>query len=270
MGAQAIRQESLEQLAFVVLDTDEQADYGTGPWLKYNEPPRPIVAYVDLNWGLPDLTHVWEQLKQTQGFLLAFATGLPSDMDTWLEAEGLLLKSKPVGMSHSRFFLRAAPLIGWATILRFPDESPPAVVQRLLISDACKEGCLLTLPALAAPDKQMDRSGNDIFPQQRGVAFHFAILRSLGIMGQLMASGTVPMDFYLMEPESGTATLANAIATTAEKRSRIATGASDAPRARTYSFQKERNNKNVLISYLLIFFVCVFFCVFVLSFFCKF
>ena len=245
MGAQAIRQESLEELAFVVLSPDEQAGYGTGPWLKYNAPPQPIVAYVDLSWGLPDFDHMWEQLRQTQGFLLAFATGIPSDMDTWLEAEALLLKSKPEGMSHSRFFLRAAPMdgveefIGWATILRFPDESPPAVVQRLLISDAFKEGCLLTLPALAPTSKQLDKPGNDICPQQRGVGFHEGILKGFSIMAPLMATGSVPMDFYLVEPESGTATLARVIATTAEKRSRIATGASDAPRARTYSFQKE-------------------------------
>ena len=251
MGAQAIRQESLEELAFVVLDTDEQADYGTGPWLKYNEPPRPIVAYVDLNWGLPDLTHVWEQLRQTQGFLLAFATGSPATMDTWLEPEARILKSMPDGMSHSRFFLRGAAeggveaFIGWAIILRFPHQGcPPALISRMLFSVAASERCLLTFSARAAACKQKSRTGHDICPQQRSVAFHERILQGFSIMSPLMASGTVPMDFYLMEPESGTATLAHIIASAAEARSRSKTGASDL-RAST---RFRNNQKNALIS----------------------
>ena len=249
MGAQAIRQESLEELAFVVLSPDEQADYGTGPWLKYNAPPQPIVAYVDLNWGVPDLTHVWEQLRQTQGFLLAFATGSPTTMDTWLEPEARLLKSMPDGMSHSRFFLRGAAeggvevFIGWAIILRFPNQgSPPAMVCRMLFSVAASKRCILTLSALAAACKQKPRTGHDICPQQRSVAFHEGILKGFSIMSPLMASGEIPMDFYLMEPESGTATLAHIIASAAEARSRSKTGASDHLRAST----RFRNNKKTL------------------------
>ena len=264
-----MRQKSLQELVFVTLDPDEQAHCGTGPWLRYNAPPQPIVVYVDLNWGLPDLTHVWEQLRQTQGFLLAFATCNPLQMDTWLETEALLLNSKPNGMSLSRFFLRVPPpdgveeLIGWATILRFPDESPPAVVQRLLCSDAFKQGCLLRLPALEASCKQLDKSGNDLCPQQRGEAFHDGILKGFSIMSPLMAAGTVSMDFYLVEPESGTATLSRVIATAAVKYSRNANanGASYAPRVRTYLLVPERNNKFLC-------FVC--FCLRVLSpFVCK-
>ena len=245
-----MRQKSLEELVFVTLDPDEKADYGTGPWLKYNAPTQPIVAYVDLNWGLPDLEHVWEPLRQTQGFLLAFSTGSAATMGTWLQREIKLLESKPEGMSHSRFFLRGAAedggveaFVGWAIILRFPEQGVmPKVTQRMLFSVAQRNRCIEKLDAPAAACKQKPRTGHDICPQQRSIAFHEGILQGFSIMSPLMASGDIPMDFYLMEPESGTATLAHTIASAAEARSRNKSGASDHLRA---SIRFRNNNKTL-------------------------
>ena len=55
------------------------------------------------------------------------------------------------------------------------------------------------------------KSGHDLCPNQRSVAFHASLLQGVGVMTSFMVSGTLPMDFFLIEYEICTASLAKFI-----------------------------------------------------------
>ena len=56
------------------------------------------------------------------------------------------------------------------------------------------------------------RTGHDLFPGQRTKAFHTALLQGFAIVTNFMTVGSKKLDFFLLEPEAGTSTLARLIA----------------------------------------------------------
>ena len=222
---ESIRARSLEELVFAVLPPSEQAEFCAGPWSTPNEPLLPMVAYVDLNLGLPSSEHVWRELKRASGLLLAFATGGATTMAAMMQAESVLLKSMPDDVCHLRCFLQSSQVggsegvVGWANLMYFPPVGD-ALLGRAFCSDAMMRGCLMKLPVFLAVNKLKPKTGHDVCPEQRSKDFHTALLRGFNILTPFICSGVAVLDFFLVEPESCTATLASAIAEVALARAR--------------------------------------------------
>ena len=214
----AARARSMEEVAFVVVPQDEAGKYCAASWVAPNAPCLPVVAYIDLNQAMPELENSWAVLRETKGALLAFITGEASTMATMMQTEMLLFKSVPEDATQVRCFIRGTSeggngsFVGSAILVSFPSSDPPALRARMGSSQALLSGCLLNLPTPNYVRKVKDRTGHDVCPQQRAVEFHKSLLQGFNILTPLMASGLAAMDFFLMEPEACTSSLASLVA----------------------------------------------------------
>ena len=115
----------------------EAAQYGATSWVALNEPSLPVVAYVDMNQGVPTLENLWAVLKQTKGALLAYITGGATTMVAMMQTEMLLLRSMPEEACHVRCFVRVAKAggdegcVGWANLMFFPSSDSPELRTRM-------------------------------------------------------------------------------------------------------------------------------------------
>jgi len=142
-------------------------------------------------------------------------------MATMLETEAQFTSQAPEDAALTRVFLRgqkgpgdtSAALVGWATLVRFPfgHDAPTPFQERVGCSPALMNCCLLNLPPPAPEEYVRARTGHDLCPRQRPQSFHTLLLQGFGVLTAFIISGSTPMDSYIAEYESCTASLAKVI-----------------------------------------------------------
>ena len=150
-----------------------------------------------------------------------------------LTTEARFLKQLSGDENVCRRFLRGQPiasgasLIGWLSLVYFSDGDGALsnLQSRMLASQAVANACVLNVAADSPNEHLRLKSGHDLCPTQRSVAFDASLLQGVGIMTSFMVSGSLLMDFFLVQCEICTASLPKFIVDVAlahAKSSRVA------------------------------------------------
>ena len=213
------RAKSLEDMVFKVMPESEP--FCSEAWFVLHDTALPVVPYLDLNQGVPDVAAVLPKLQRSGGVVIAFVAGPPGNMASLMETEKKFTQQLPGDANVYRVFIRGiaqpspaatdgAGFVGWVSLVH-SNGTLSAFQARVLASPAITQGCLLKFAADSIDEHARPKSGHDLCPDQRPISFHARLLQGLGVVTNFMVSGTLPMDFFLVEYETCTSSLARFI-----------------------------------------------------------
>ena len=183
---------TLEQLVFVAVPEQDGPAFSS-PVIKCTA--LPVVPYRDLTHEVPDITALLPKVRESGGVVIAFVVGSASEVSERLSLEMDFIKQLPNDVSLHRAFVHSTSYLGYVSIAILPSEKNSGLQERVLLSTAVAQGCLLNCPAGLPDEHVRARTGHELCPNQRSTRFHAALLQGCNITSAFMASGQAPMDF---------------------------------------------------------------------------
>ena len=198
-----LQAKTLEEVVFVAMPESE-VPFFSKECCAHNDTGMPVVPYIDLHLGVPEIEAVLPIVRETGGVMIAFVAGLAVDMASMMEKEARFTKQVPDDAALYRVFVRASSqvgdgcgYVGYVSVVTFPATNGKAspLHSRVLLSPAITQGYLLNLPADSPDGHVRNKHGQDLCPEQRSTEFHVALLQGCSIVAAPWCQGQRPWIF---------------------------------------------------------------------------